>query len=156
MRVRDEYLLRAAQKASAEADTVCKKKSENRAGSCLRLADQAERDDDPLSSAKRCRQNTAVKLKAANPNGLSTETVRTMQVALDLAWNTLSPEQRAQSSKTLLATRILDEAEAGERSPARLLMLALMSASGPYVARRARKKKKGCQSGSLNCRNAII
>jgi hypothetical protein len=54
-----------------------------------------------------------------------------MQVALDLAWSSLSPEQQAQSSKSSLATRILDAAEAGERSPARLLMLALMSASGP-------------------------
>jgi hypothetical protein len=47
-----------------------------------------------------------------------------MQVALDLAWSLLSPEQQAQSDKTLLATRILDAAEAGERSPARLLLLA--------------------------------
>jgi len=53
-----------------------------------------------------------------------------MQVALDLAWGSLSPEQQAHSSKTSLATRILDAAEAGERSPARLVMLALMSASG--------------------------
>jgi len=57
--------------------------------------------------------------------------VKDIQVALDLAWTLLSPEQQAQSSKTMLATRILDAAEAGERSPARLLMLALMSASGP-------------------------
>jgi hypothetical protein len=54
-----------------------------------------------------------------------------MQVAIDLAWSSLSAEQQAQSSKGTLATRILDAAEAGERSPARLLMLALMSASGP-------------------------
>jgi hypothetical protein len=54
-----------------------------------------------------------------------------MQVALDLAWGSLSPEQQAQSSKEMLAARILDAADAGERSPARLLMLALMSASGP-------------------------
>src|SRR5262249_15803998 len=58
------------------------------------------------------------------------ETVRSMQVALDLAWSSLSPEEQAQSSRTLLGTRILDAAEAGERSPARLVMLALMSASG--------------------------
>jgi len=45
--------------------------------------------------------------------------------ALDLAWSSLSPEQRAQSSKTLLARRILDAAEAGERSTARLILLAL-------------------------------
>ena len=70
-------------------------------------------------------------VKAAYPNGLGAETVRNMQVALDLAWSSLSPEQRAQSSKTLLATRILDAAEAGERSTARLILLALMPAIDP-------------------------
>jgi len=68
---------------------------------------------------------------AAEGRHFSPETVKNMQVALDLAWTSLSPEQQAQSSKTMLATRVLDAAEAGERSPARLLMLALMSASGP-------------------------
>jgi len=70
---------------------------------------------------------------AAEGRHFSPETVKNMQVALDLAWTSLSPEQQSQSSKTTLATRILDAAEAGERSPARLLLLALMSASGPYV-----------------------
>jgi len=65
---------------------------------------------------------------AAEDRHFSSETVRDMQVALDLAWSSLTPEQQAQSSKTVLATRILDAAEAGERGPARLLMLALMSA----------------------------
>ena len=68
---------------------------------------------------------------AAEGRHFSPETVKNIQVALDLAWTPLSAEQQAQSSKTILATRILDAAEAGERSPARLLMLALMSASGP-------------------------
>jgi hypothetical protein len=58
----------------------------------------------------------------------SPETVRNMQVALDLAWNSLSREQQSQSSKMEVATRILNAAEAGERSPARFLMLALLSA----------------------------
>jgi len=53
-----------------------------------------------------------------------------VQLATDVAWSSLSPEQQTQSSKTLLATRILDAAEAGERSPARLVTLALMSAIG--------------------------
>ena len=61
---------------------------------------------------------------------LSLETVRDMQVAVDVAWNSLTPEQQGLSSKTVLATRILDAAAAGERSPARLVRLALMSASG--------------------------
>jgi len=57
--------------------------------------------------------------------------VRNMQLALDLAWSSLSSEQQAQSSKTLLAERIVDAAESGERSPARLLMLALMHTIDP-------------------------
>ena len=65
---------------------------------------------------------------AAEDRHFSSETVRDMQVALDLAWSSLTPEQQAQSSKTLLAARILDAAEAGERGPARLLTLARMSA----------------------------
>jgi hypothetical protein len=60
-----------------------------------------------------------------------TETVRNMQLALDLAWGSLSPEQQAQSSKTSLAKRILGAAETGERSPARLVMLALMPSIDP-------------------------
>ena len=61
---------------------------------------------------------------------LSLTAVRNMQVAVDVAWGSLTPEQQAQSNKTVLATRILDAAAAGERSPARLVRLALMSASG--------------------------
>ena len=68
---------------------------------------------------------------AAEGRHFSPETGKNIQVELDLAWTSLSPDQQAQSSKTMLAARILDAAEAGERSPARLLMLALMSASGP-------------------------
>ena len=65
---------------------------------------------------------------AAEDRHFSSASVRDMQVALDLAWSSLSPEEQAQSSKTLLATRILNAAEAGERSPTRLLILAMMSA----------------------------
>jgi len=54
-----------------------------------------------------------------------------MQVALEVAWSSLPPQQKVQSNKTLLATRILDAAEAGERSPTRLLMLALMPSIDP-------------------------
>ena len=67
---------------------------------------------------------------AAEARYFSPETVRDMQVALDLAWGLLSPQQQAQSSKTAVATRILDAVGAGERSPARLLMLALLPAFG--------------------------
>ena len=68
---------------------------------------------------------------AAEARDFSLATVKNMQVALDLAWSSLSPEKQAQSSKETLAARIFDAAKAGERSPARLLLLAVMSASGP-------------------------
>jgi len=61
----------------------------------------------------------------------SSETMRNMQVALEVAWGSLPPQQKVQSNKRLLATRILDAAEAGERSPARLLMLALTPSIEP-------------------------
>src|SRR5262245_12176298 len=70
-------------------------------------------------------------LMAAEGRHFRPETVRSMQVALDLPWSSLSPEGHAQWTRTLVAPCILDAAEAGERSPARLVMLALMSASGP-------------------------
>ena len=55
---------------------------------------------------------------AAEGRHFSLETVINMQIATDVAWSSLSPEQQSQSSKMLLATRILDVVEAGERSPA--------------------------------------
>ncbi len=45
-------------------------------------------------------------------------TVKMMQTVLDEAWISLQPEQRARSSRTLLATLILDTVAAGERNPA--------------------------------------
>jgi hypothetical protein len=45
-------------------------------------------------------------------------TVKMMQTVLDEAWTALHPEQRARSSKALLATLILDTVAAGERDPA--------------------------------------
>ena len=51
---------------------------------------------------------------AAEVRHFSPETVKDMQVAIDLAWSSLSAEQQAQSSKGTLATRILDAAEAAQ------------------------------------------
>jgi hypothetical protein len=44
---------------------------------------------------------------------------------LDDAWACLPPEQRATTSRTLLAERILKSAAKGERDPERLLDAAL-------------------------------
>lgn len=59
------------------------------------------------------------------------ETINDMQVALDLAWKILSSDQKTQSSKIELATRILDAAALGERSTSRLVRLALMETIDP-------------------------
>jgi hypothetical protein len=48
-----------------------------------------------------------------------------MQVALDVAWDSLSPEEQAQSSRSLLASLILKAAAMGEHDPARLILAAL-------------------------------
>src|SRR5262245_5951173 len=86
------------------------------------------RASDRRRAALMARLLTWGRFMTAEDRPFRSETVRDMQVAVDLAWRSLSPEEQAQSSKTLLAARILNAAEAGERSPARLLMLALMSA----------------------------
>src|SRR5262249_2988371 len=56
-------------------------------------------------------------LMAAEGRHFRPETVRSMQVALDLAWSSLSPEQQVQSNRKLLATCILDAAESGRAQP---------------------------------------
>jgi len=48
------------------------------------------------------------------------ETISLLRQALDDAWERLTPEQKALTSKTLLAERILKSASKGERNPDRL------------------------------------
>ena len=52
-------------------------------------------------------------------------TVALLRETLDDAWACLRPEQRATTSKTLLAEGILKSAAKGERNPERLLDAAL-------------------------------
>ena len=54
-----------------------------------------------------------------------------MQVALDVAWNYLSVEQRENTPKSLLAARILDAAAGGETDPGRLVIAAFASVLDP-------------------------
>jgi hypothetical protein len=54
------------------------------------------------------------------------ETIETLSIALDLAWNTLSPERRLRTSRVDLAERILVLAGQGERNLARLTACALI------------------------------
>jgi hypothetical protein len=64
-------------------------------------------------------------MRAAERKYYSPDTIKIMQVALDVAWDSLSPEDQAQSSRSLLASRILKAAAMGEHDPARLILAAL-------------------------------
>ena len=48
------------------------------------------------------------------------ETLKLLQSVLDDAWERLGPGERARTSKTQIAVRILEAASTGERDPARL------------------------------------
>ena len=50
----------------------------------------------------------------------SQESVKLLRSVLDDAWASMAPEEKARSSKTLVAVRILEAAAAGERNPNRL------------------------------------
>jgi len=54
------------------------------------------------------------------------ETLSLLRQTLDDAWESLTPVQRAMTSRTLLAERILKSAAKGERNPGRLRGEALM------------------------------
>ena len=53
------------------------------------------------------------------------ETLTVLRTVLDEAWELLSPEQQARTTKALVATRLLEAAAAGERDPGRLRDAAL-------------------------------
>jgi hypothetical protein len=59
------------------------------------------------------------------PIQLDLKTVNTLKEVLDDAWYSLSAEQQAMMSKTVLAERILRSAARGERDRERLLCAAL-------------------------------
>ena len=61
------------------------------------------------------------------PTYFDIDTVLLLREALDAAWTSLPPAQRATMSKTLLAERILKTAADGERDPERLIDAALMA-----------------------------
>lgn len=74
----------------------------------------------------------------------SPQTVELLRSVLDDAWASMGPDEKARSSRTLVAVRILEAAAAGERDPDRLLAQALvpwriedMSVSNVSVARDA-------------------
>jgi hypothetical protein len=59
------------------------------------------------------------------PVSFDPETVSLLRETLDDAWGSLRPEQRATTSRTLLAEGILKLAAKGERNPKRLRDAAL-------------------------------
>ena len=59
------------------------------------------------------------------PVPLDLKTINVLKEVLDDAWCSLSPEQQASMSKTLLAERVLASAAKGERDRDRLLAVAL-------------------------------
>ena len=58
---------------------------------------------------------------------LDPEALKLLQSVLDETWASLSPEEKAKTSKTLVASRLLAAAAAGERDPARLRSEAVMA-----------------------------
>lgn len=60
------------------------------------------------------------------PASYGPETIETLQLALDLAWEALSPERRMRTSRVALAERILTLAARGERDLARLKAAAIL------------------------------
>jgi hypothetical protein len=66
------------------------------------------------------------------PEGASfdPEAIDLMQAALDDAWASVRPAQRACASRTLLASRVLELAARGERNHARLRAFALDGVDG--------------------------
>jgi hypothetical protein len=65
-------------------------------------------------------------IKEAIP--LDLKTVRVVKEVLEDAWYSLSAEQQATTSKTVLAERVLASAAKGERDRKRLLAVALEAA----------------------------
>jgi hypothetical protein len=66
-------------------------------------------------------------METKEPVYFDIETVLMLRETLEDAWACLRPEQRAATSKTILAERILKSAASGERDRERLLDTALMA-----------------------------
>jgi hypothetical protein len=58
-------------------------------------------------------------------DALTPDTLKLLQSVLDDAWNSLRLEERARTSKTQVAVRILEAAAEGERDPIRLRIEAM-------------------------------
>jgi hypothetical protein len=68
-------------------------------------------------------------VETKHPNQSEIETVLLVREALDDAWATLQPEERAETSRIFLAEGIRKAMANGERDPKRLREAALMEAA---------------------------
>ena len=73
----------------------------------------------------------------ADGGAFDPETIALLRAVLDEAWDSLHAEEREQSSKSLLAQRILHLAATGERDPIRLRVAALAEVVTPSRRQRA-------------------
>jgi hypothetical protein len=70
-------------------------------------------------------------MEPKTPAYFDLKTVALLRETLDHAWGRLRPNQKAKTSRTILATSILKLAATGERDPDRLLDAALMAVDDP-------------------------
>jgi hypothetical protein len=61
------------------------------------------------------------------------ESLELMQSVLENTWESLRPEQRARTTKTQVAVRILEMAATGERDPVRLRTEAVTGVATPEI-----------------------
>ena len=71
------------------------------------------------------------------------ETIALLRAVLDGAWNSLNAQEQAQSSKTLLAERMLRLAATGERDPVRLRVAALTQVVTPSLRQQTQRQIDG-------------
>jgi len=62
---------------------------------------------------------------SAKMDALASETLKVLQIVLEDTWDSLRPDEKARTTKTEVARRILKAAVQGERNPDRLRMQAM-------------------------------
>ena len=79
--------------------------------------------------------------KMADGAAFDPETIALLLAVLDEAWDSLNAQEQAQSSKSLLAERILHLAATGERDPVRLRVAALTEVVTPLLRQRSSQRQ---------------
>ena len=89
------------------------------------------------------RDGRRVHEKMADGAAFDPETIALLRAVLDEAWDSLNAQEQAQSSKTLLAERILHLAATGERDPVRLRVAALTEVVTPLLRQQPQRQIDG-------------